>query len=82
MMPDQSQGACMAIEDAAAFGLCFSREHFDGDVNKALRIYEEVRKPRASKVQAAAAKARENTHERIGFSDIGQHGQFEVFGQG
>lgn len=68
----------MAIEDAAAFGLCFSREHFDGDVNKALRIYEEVRKPRASKVQAAAARARENIHERIGFSDNTDNSRYSV----
>jgi len=78
MMPDQSQGACMAIEDAAAIGLCFSRKNFDGDVNKALRVYEEVRKPRASKVQAAAARARENIHERIGFSDNTDNSRYSV----
>lgn len=69
MMPDQSQGACMAIEDAAALGLVFSRAHFGGDVAAALRVYEGVRKPRATRVQAASARARENIHERIGFSD-------------
>lgn len=69
MMPDQSQGACMAIEDAAALGIVFSKKHFDGDVQFALKTYEAVRKPRASRVQAASARARENIHERIGFSD-------------
>ncbi|EEP78860.1 conserved hypothetical protein [Uncinocarpus reesii 1704] len=69
MMPDQSQGACMAIEDAACLGLVFSQKHFTGDVREALEIYEKVRKPRATKVQAASARARENIHERIGFSD-------------
>ncbi|KAK6613992.1 salicylate hydroxylase [Botrytis cinerea] len=68
MMPDQSQGACMAIEDAAALGIVFSDKHFNGDVQEALRVYEQVRKPRATRVQAAAAKARENINERIGFS--------------
>jgi len=68
----------MAIEDAAAIGLCFSRENFDGDVSKALRIYEEVRKPRATKVQAAAARARENIHERIGFSDNTDNSRYSV----
>lgn len=66
MMPDQSQGACMAIEDAAALGIIFSEKHFNGDVQESLKVYERVRKPRATRVQAAAAKARENINERIG----------------
>ncbi|TPX07946.1 uncharacterized protein E0L32_010401 [Thyridium curvatum] len=68
MMPDQSQGACQAIEDAAALGLVFSKKHFQGDIREALEVYEQVRKPRATKVQAASARARENINERIGFS--------------
>lgn len=66
MMPDQSQGACQAIEDAAALGIVFSKEHFRGDVREALEIYEQVRKPMATKVQSASARARENINERIG----------------
>ncbi|KAL6244790.1 hypothetical protein RBB50_008318 [Rhinocladiella similis] len=69
MMPDQSQGACQAIEDSAALGLVFSKEHFNGDIQESLAVFEQVRKPRATKVQAASAKARENINERIGFSD-------------
>ncbi|PWY78279.1 salicylate hydroxylase [Aspergillus heteromorphus CBS 117.55] len=68
MMPHQSQGACMAIEDAAALGIIFSRAHFSGDVAEALSVYQEVRLPRATKVQAASAKAAYNINERIGFS--------------
>jgi salicylate hydroxylase len=56
----------MAIEDAAAIGIVFSDKHFNGDVKEALQVYEQVRKPRATRVQAAAAKARENINERIG----------------
>lgn len=66
MMPDQSQGACMAIEDAACLGLVFNKKNFSGDIREALETYETVRKPRASKVQAASARARENINERIG----------------
>lgn len=66
MMPDQSQGACMAIEDAACLGIVFSQKHFTGDIRQALEVYQAVRKPRATKVQAASARARENIHERIG----------------
>lgn len=65
-MPDQSQGACQSIEDAAALGIIFGRESFQGDVREALEVYEQVRKPRATKVQAASARARENINERIG----------------
>ncbi|KFH44061.1 FAD-dependent urate hydroxylase-like protein [Hapsidospora chrysogenum ATCC 11550] len=68
MMPHQSQGACMAIEDAAALGILFSEGYFDGDVEAALEVYTQVRLPRVTKVQAAAAKAAYNINERIGFS--------------
>lgn len=56
----------MAIEDAACLGIVFSEKHFNGDVKEALSVYQTVRKPRATRVQAAAAKARENINERIG----------------
>ena len=68
MMPDQSQGACQAIEDAGALGIVFSKKHFNGDVRRSLEVYEKVRKPRAMRVQAASARARLNINERIGFS--------------
>ncbi|KAJ5762570.1 uncharacterized protein N7511_005952 [Penicillium nucicola] len=68
MMPHQSQGACMAIEDAAALGILFNKQYFNGDILQALAVYEEVRLPRATRVQAAAAKAAYNINERIGFS--------------
>ena len=54
----------MAIEDAAALGIVFSKQQFSGDVREALQIYEAVRKPRATRVQAASARARENLNER------------------
>ena len=68
MMPHQSQGACMAIEDAAALGILFSEPYFEGDIEEALAVYTEVRLPRVTKVQAAAAKAAYNINERIGES--------------
>ncbi|KAJ5560757.1 hypothetical protein N7535_008954 [Penicillium sp. DV-2018c] len=68
MMPHQSQGACMAIEDAAALGILFDKSYFAGDIAQALAVYEEVRLPRVTRVQAAAAKAAYNINERIGFS--------------
>lgn len=68
MMPHQSQGACMAIEDAGALGVLFSKAYFNGDVDSTLQVYSDVRLPRVTKVQAAAAKAAYNINERIGFS--------------
>jgi salicylate hydroxylase len=65
MMPHQSQGACMAIEDAAALGILFSPGYFR-DIDEALAVYEQVRLPRVTKVQSAAAKAASNINERIG----------------
>lgn len=66
MMPHQSQGACMAIEDAAAIGILFSKPYFGGDVAETLEVYNKIRLPRATRVQAAAAKAAYNINERIG----------------
>ena len=66
MMPHQSQGACMALEDAAALGILFSKDYFNGDVEESLAVYESVRLPRATKVQSSAAKAAYNINERIG----------------
>jgi len=66
MMPHQSQGACMAIEDAAAMGILFNKDYFTGNVKESLAVYEKVRLPRVTKVQASAAKAAYNINERIG----------------
>jgi salicylate hydroxylase len=51
MPPFQAQGAAMAIEDAVVLAGCIG----DGAaVEPALRRYEELRKPRTTKVQASA----------------------------
>lgn len=59
----------MAIEDAAAIGILFSKPYFGGDVTEALDVYQKIRLPRATKVQASAAKAATNINERIGTSE-------------
>ncbi|KAF2008373.1 FAD/NAD(P)-binding domain-containing protein [Aaosphaeria arxii CBS 175.79] len=78
MMPHQSQGACMAIEDAAALGILFSKKYFNGDVNESLAVYQTVRLPRATKVQSSAAKAAYNINERIGFSSNTKLSNYKV----
>ncbi|PLB46344.1 FAD/NAD(P)-binding domain-containing protein [Aspergillus steynii IBT 23096] len=83
MLPDQSQGACQAIEDAAALGIIFGpRYTFTADVAAGLRLYEQVRKPRASRVQEASARARENLSERIGFSSQKDSSLYKVAHKG
>ena len=69
MMPDQSQGSCMAFEDAGALGYIFHRG-FDiqYSIVEGLSLYERLRKPRATRVQNASFRARENLNERIGWS--------------
>jgi salicylate hydroxylase len=59
----------MAIEDAAALGILFDKKRFNGSINESLSVYNNVRLPRATRVQAAAARAASNINERIGFSD-------------
>ncbi|KAE8332384.1 hypothetical protein BDV39DRAFT_216544 [Aspergillus sergii] len=69
MMPDQSQGSCMAFEDAGALGLVFHRTFREQySVTEGLSLYEKLRKPRATRVQDASFRAREDLSERIGWS--------------
>ncbi|KAF8884604.1 hypothetical protein BD779DRAFT_1787139 [Infundibulicybe gibba] len=72
MMPHQSQGACQAIEDAAALGLIFSADHpqFTHNIAAGLALYERIRKPRATRVQVASLKATDDITERIGFTSL------------
>ena len=58
----------MAIEDAGALGILFSETYAALKISEKLRLYEIVRKERASRVQAASAKARTDLSERIGWS--------------
>ncbi|KAL4890557.1 hypothetical protein BDV59DRAFT_91383 [Aspergillus ambiguus] len=69
MMPDQSQGSCMAFEDAGALGYIFNRTFREQySVTEGLALYEKLRKPRATRVQEASFRAREDLSERIGWS--------------
>lgn len=71
---ERSQGACQAIEDAAALGIIFSDKYnFTTDVTAGLAMYQTIRKPRATRVQSASARATENLNERIGFTSLTPH---------
>jgi salicylate hydroxylase len=79
MLPDQTQGHSQAIEDAAALGLIFSEQYFhvnartnvEDAIRAAMQRYEKVRMDRAATLQDAAARAREDIRERIGWAAEG-----------
>jgi salicylate hydroxylase len=63
MLPFMGQGAAQAIEDAATLTRCLLK--FASDIPAALRLYEERRLPRTSRLQAMSEtnKARFHMHD-------------------
>jgi salicylate hydroxylase len=59
MLPYMAQGAAQAIEDGAALTACLAKT---ADVQAALRQYEAVRLPRATKLQAMSAQNKIRFH--------------------
>ncbi|KAM3080525.1 hypothetical protein ACMFMG_005471 [Clarireedia jacksonii] len=60
-LPHLAQGAAQAVEDAAVLGICLGQlpDRSSDSVNKALKVYERIRKERAEMlVELAAASAR------------------------
>jgi 2-polyprenyl-6-methoxyphenol hydroxylase-like FAD-dependent oxidoreductase len=51
MLPFVAQGAAQALEDGAALTSCLT-QHEDRPISESLRMYETVRKPRASRLQS------------------------------
>lgn len=62
MVPYLAQGACQAIEDAWVLARCLARHGAD-DINGGLLEYEERRRPRTTRVQAAARSMVKLVHE-------------------
>jgi salicylate hydroxylase len=60
MLPFMAQGAAQSIEDGAALAALLAA--MPGDVPAALRRYEEIRKPRATRLQQASAANRTRFH--------------------
>ena len=65
MVPYLAQGACQAIEDAWVLGVCLARHGAD-DVHGGLIEYEERRRPRTTRIQAAARSMVKLVHEMDG----------------
>jgi salicylate hydroxylase len=59
MLPFMGQGAAQAIEDAATLTACLSRHE---DVPAALKLYERLRLPRASRLQAMSETNKTRFH--------------------
>jgi salicylate hydroxylase len=59
MLPFMAQGAAQALEDGATLTACLTRE---ADVATALRLYEQRRLPRASRLQAMSAANKTRFH--------------------
>jgi salicylate hydroxylase len=56
MLPHLGQGANQAIEDGTALAVILQACAQDGSIEEALKRYEELRRPRASMVQAESRK--------------------------
>ena len=61
MLPFWAQGAAQAIEDGAVLAACLAKSG-GSDIPRALRLYESLRLPRASRVQAASQENKTRFH--------------------
>lgn len=62
MLPYLAQGANSAMEDGAVLGWCLSRVREKGHIEKAVRLFEKVRKERREKVARETFLQREQFH--------------------
>jgi salicylate hydroxylase len=60
MLPFMGQGAAQAVEDAATLKGCLQKS--PGDVQAALRYYEQIRLPRASRLQGMSETNKARFH--------------------
>lgn len=61
-LPHLAQGAAQAVEDGAVLGSVLARLTDKKDINKALRVYQELRKPHADWAVATAASNGKGLH--------------------
>jgi salicylate hydroxylase len=61
MLPFWAQGAAQAIEDGAVLAACLAKTA-GPDISQALRLYESLRLPRTSRVQAASKENKTRFH--------------------
>lgn len=78
MLPFQAQGAAQAIEDAFVLASEVSKSP---DIPAALAHYEAIRKPRASRIQAASRANMKTFHKRGGPAQLATYGPMWAAGQ-
>jgi salicylate hydroxylase len=61
MLPFMAQGAAQAIEDGAALAACLAKMG-EPDISEAFRLYESLRMPRASRIQAVSKQNKTRFH--------------------
>jgi 2-polyprenyl-6-methoxyphenol hydroxylase-like FAD-dependent oxidoreductase len=61
MLPFMAQGAAQAIEDGATLAACLAQAG-ERDIPQALRLYEALRRPRTSRIQAMSAANKTRFH--------------------
>jgi salicylate hydroxylase len=79
MLPFMAQGAAQSIEDGATLAACLQR--FDNDhMADALRLYETLRLPRASKLQAMSRANKTRFHLPDGPAQLARDAELAVRG--
>ena len=78
MLPFQAQGAAQAIEDAYVLA---NELKAGGDIPAALRKYEDARKPRTSRIQAASRANMKTFHKRSPVEQAVTYGPMWIAGQ-
>ncbi|KAJ9639553.1 hypothetical protein H2199_006588 [Coniosporium tulheliwenetii] len=83
-LPHLAQGAAQAIEDGAVIGVVLSRlpDLSPESINKALRVYEKVRKERAEKLVELAAASGRALHLGEGEAKAERDRQFAALKEG
>ncbi|KAJ9656021.1 hypothetical protein H2198_005274 [Neophaeococcomyces mojaviensis] len=83
-LPHLAQGAAQAIEDAAVLAVVLSRisDTNADSINKALKVYEKVRKERAESLVALAAESGRNMHLGSGAAKEERDKQFAALRSG
>jgi len=79
-LPHLNQGAAQAIEDAAVLSVVLSRlpDTSASSINKALRVYQEVRKERADTLVQLAAQSGRTLHLGEGAAKAERDAQFKA----
>jgi salicylate hydroxylase len=79
-LPHLSQGAAQAIEDGAVLSIVLSRlpDTSASSINKALRVYQEVRKERADTLVQLAAQSGRTLHLGEGAAKAERDAQFKA----